>query len=306
MTSPRFSLPFLKAGDAVCLVSPSFKALEEDVLSGIKALENMGLRVFCGKNIFSNWGSFSGSDEERLQDLQWALDHPDARAVLCVRGGYGMSRILPQIEWKKFQDHPKWLVGFSDISLLHMEIGRLGFPSVHGLMAARYGSAEFTESSRMMRNFLFGEIQELRYPVRNETGSKGDIQAILWGGNLTMVAHSIGSGAESGSEDLILFLEEVGEAYYRIDRSFRQIACANTLNKRIKAVILGQFTDCPENGFPLQISGMAAQAFSGVPVFSGLPCGHGNPNFPLVMGFPAQLEMQNQEWQLCQYLGLDV
>jgi muramoyltetrapeptide carboxypeptidase len=305
LLQPLSTLPFLKTGDTICLVSPAFYASEQDILSGIKVLESWGLQVIAAPGIFDRWGSFAGSDEVRMSDLQWALDHPYARAILCIRGGYGISRILPGLNWDKFQENPKWLTGFSDITLLHQKIQQLGFPSLHALMAARYGSPDFAESSRFMREFFFGKKKEISYPVLNHDWRPGNISGLLWGGNLSMVSHSIGSGLESGREDLILFLEEVGEAYYRIDRLLRQIVRVETLMKRVRAVVLGQFTDCAQKEFPEEIPAMAAQAFSGLPVFSGLPSGHGNPNFPLVLGFPAHLKKQGGEWQFSQSLGSD-
>ncbi len=304
MLQPLSTLPFLKTGDSICLVSPASYAREEDIRSGIKTLENWGLQVLAAPRIFDRWGSFAGTDEVRKKDLQWALDHPRARAILCIRGGYGISRILPGLSWDAFRQQPKWMIGFSDTTLLHQKIQQLGFPSLHALMATRYGSPEFAESSRFMRNFLMGEMQELRYPVQSEAGGYENTSGLLWGGNLTMVSHSIGSGLEAGQGDMILFLEEVAEACYRIDRHFLQIARVESLMTRIRAVVLGQFTDCAQNEFPEEIPQMAAKAFSGIPVFSGLPCGHGNPNFPLILGFPALMEKQGKAWQLCQRLGL--
>lgn len=289
----NFEIPFsiLRPGDSVCLVSPSYSAKKDDIFSGIKVLESYGLRIELGPNVFKSWGNFAGTDRERISDLQWALDHPKAKAIHFIRGGYGLGRILHLLNWEIFFQNPKWLIGLSDITLMHLQAQKFNFPSLHGPMIAKLGQRENEESSYFLMDFLLGKKQNLFYQIFPESLPKETriLEGILWGGNLSMLAHAIGRGLESQAQPYILFLEEVGEAFYRIDRMIWQLKMA-VQNFLPMAIVLGQFTDCPSLAFPRTLGELVADAFEGIPVFSGLKSGHGNPNFPLIHGLEARIK----------------
>jgi len=295
------ALPILLKGDSVCLVSPSFSAAKEDIEEGIQALKDLGLNVKLGHFIFRNWGSFSGTDKERLADLQTALDSETAKAIICVRGGYGISRIIDQLDWSGFLKYPKYLVGFSDITLLNLKIQQLGLATIHGLMAARFAKLEHQPGFKALVDLLFEPSPLLRYQIQKASKSDcaSEIVGKLIGGNLTMVSHAFGTGLQPDLSNAILFLEDVGEPLYRIDRMLHQIRLSGKVNE-LKAIVLGQFTDCVQGGFPLELLELVCSVFPDLPVFHGLESGHAAPNFPVVTGAMAKIEMKENGYDFIQ------
>ncbi len=277
------SSPILRKGDSVFLISPSYSADKQDIHHGIKALISNGLQVESGRFIFNSWGSFAGTDNERLIDLQDAIDSDTAKAIICIRGGYGISRLIHLLNWEKFVKNPKWLIGFSDITLLHLQIQQFGLRSIHGLMAARFTKPEHKTSFENLFKLLFDLNPDLKQTIQPEGTFRDLIEGEIIGGNLTMLAHSMGTAFEPTFSGKILFLEEVGEPFYKIDRMIYQLKLAGK-TQQIKAIVLGQFTDCKNLGFPLQLNEIFKSAFPETPIFSGLQSGHGEPNFPLILG----------------------
>ncbi len=280
---------FLTEGDLILVVAPAFSANESEVRNGILHLEKMGFRVETGANVFSSWGKFAGNDSERKSDVQWALDHPEAKAIICTRGGYGLGRILPELNFDTFRTNPKWLIGFSDITLLHLYLHDLAIASVHGPMVVHFSRTEQSEACESLSHILKGEVPSVSYPIQPESQVTQNVSGLLAGGNLTMISHSAGKlkpGVFSGS---VLFLEEIGEYHYRIDRMLEQLKQCGLL-EGIKAVVLGQFTDCEADRFPLTVAEMVSEKLQdGIPVFSGLNSGHGVPTFPLVFGTTTEI-----------------
>ena len=262
----------------------------------------MGFRVETGPNVFSSWGKFAGTDADRKADLQWALNHPEAKAIFCTRGGYGLGRILSDLSFDLFLSRPKWLIGFSDITLLHLRLHSLGIASVHGPMVVHFSRTEQSEACLLLINFLKGEAPSVSYWLKAEGKATQTISGALTGGNLTMISHSAGQlkpGIFSGS---VLFLEEIGEYHYRIDRMLEQLRQSGML-EGIKAVVLGQFTDCEADRFPLSIVEMVKEKLTeSVPVFSGLESGHGVPTLPLVFGTTTIIEKTETGFRLNQWL----
>ncbi len=293
---------FLNAGDLVLVVAPAFSANEVEVRSGIIQLEKMGFRVETGQSVFSSWGKFAGTDSERKADLQWAMDHSEAKAIICTRGGYGLGRILAELNFDTFRTNPKWLIGFSDITLIHLRLHELEIASVHGPMTVHFSRTEQSEACNSLIRIIKGEIPSVSYPVQPERQVTQNISGLLSGGNLTMISHSAGKlkpGVFSGS---VLFLEEIGEYHYRIDRMLEQLRQSGMF-EGIKAVVLGQFTDCEADRFPLSVAEMVCEKLpEGVPVFSGLESGHGVPTFPLIFGMMTEIEKDETGFRLKQRL----
>lgn len=262
----------------------------------------MGFRVEAGANVFSSWGKFAGNDSERKSDLQWALDHTDAKAIICTRGGYGLGRILPELNFDTFRANPKWLIGFSDITLLHLYLHDLAIASVHGPMVVHFSRSEQSEACESLIHILKGEVPSVSYPIQPEIQVAQNVSGLLAGGNLTMISHSAGKlkpGVFSGS---VLFLEEIGEYHYRIDRMLEQLRQSGMF-EGITAVVLGQFTDCEADRFPMSVAEMVSEKLpEGVPVFSGLESGHGVPTFPLIFGTMTEIEKSESGFRLSQKL----
>lgn len=274
--------PFLHPGDTILVVAPASAARAGEVAEGICFLEERGFRVECGPNTRTAWGSFADSDAARLADLQWALDHPRARAVLATRGGYGTGRILPRISWEGFIRHPKWCIGFSDLTLLHLELQMRGYCSLHGPMLVHAARPLQQPAVTLQWDFLSGAAGRFGYPIRAVRPPAGPGQGRLTGGNLAMLASRC--GAFPFPDGSVLFLEEVGEKYYRIDRMLDQLRHSG-LFSRLSGVVLGQFTDCPRDDFPLGLAEMLLEKMEpGSFLLEGLESGHGTPGFPLVLG----------------------
>lgn len=280
--------PYLKAGEPIALIGPSFLAKPEEKEAALRFFRQQDYRLDTFPDASGNsWGKFTGTDTERLAELQWALDHPEARVILCLRGGYGLGRILEKADWSSFRKNPKWLVGFSDISLLHQHLNQLGFASVQGPMLVHFARNTQQEACALELELLEGKRAELRYPT--QAIRPGQASGILYGGNLSMLAHSCGKFPAGSYRNGILMLEEIGEHYYRIDRMLWQLAHSGLLDG-IKAVVMGQFTDCQADGFPLRIEEMILEKLPpDVPLFAGLAHGHDSPCFPIVTGWPARL-----------------
>lgn len=293
---------FLTEGDLIVVVAPAFSANETEVRNGILQLEKNGFRIETGPFVFSSWGKFAGTDSERKTDLQWALDHPEAKAIFCTRGGYGLGRILSDLNFDTFRTKPKWLIGFSDITLLHLKLHDLGIVSVHGPMLVHFSRREQSFACKSLIHILKGELPSFGYPLIPERQETQSISGPLAGGNLTMVSHSAGklkAGAFSGS---VLFLEEIGEYFYRIDRMLEQLRQSGMF-EGVKAVVLGQFTDCEPDRFPLSLLEMVKEKMpEEVPLFSGLESGHGVPTNPLVLGTKAEIEKNETGYRLIQRL----
>jgi len=294
---------FLSSGNLVLVVAPAFSANKEEVLGAISKLKKEGFRVETGRNAFSEWGKFAGTDTQRLEDVQWALNHPGAKAIFCTRGGYGLSRIISEINFDVFKSDPKWVIGFSDITLLHLCIQQMGIASLHGPMAVHLSREEQKPANDLEIKILKGECPSFFYPVKLENyASHLHVKARLLGGNLTMVSHHIGLYPQGFFDGAVLFLEEIGEYFYRIDRMLEQLE-QNGVFRSLSAVVLGQFKSCESDSFPLTISQMIIEKTKGkIPVFSGLESGHGVPTFPLILGHEMMLEKSGDTWNAFQKL----
>lgn len=291
MITPKY----LQQGDKVAIVAPAGKISEEKVEAAASVLRANGLVPEPGSFIYKNHFQFSSTDKNRLKDLQNAMDNPEIKAILCARGGYGLVRILDQIDFKAFKSNPKWVIGFSDVTALHAHIQKnLEVESIHGVMTQ--GIIEDKEPSKWLFNTLFGK--QLNYKIKNHPLSrKGNCKGEIIGGNLAILNSLAGSKSDFDSRDKILFLEEVGEHLYRIDRMMQSLKRAGKLSG-IKGLIVGSITDVPDNKgiFGLgayEIISEAVKEFD-FPVCFGFPAGHQEQNFPLILGRKAILDINDQ------------
>lgn len=291
--------PLARPGDLILIVTPSFAGETRELELGIKTLENLGFKVETSANAAGkNWGRFPANDQNRLDDLQWALDHPKARIVLCFRGGYGMTRIVDKLNFEGISRFPKWVIGFSDITLLHSKLQEVGLASLHGPMLAHFARPDHKPACLEAIDFITGRQPFLKYVLQAVQTSSEEQSGTLRGGNLSLLSHQIGKKTHDFPENTVLFLEEVGEAYYRIDRMLWQLSRSGSLDN-LSAIVLGQFTDCLSDDFPLTIPEMILEKTK-VPIFSGLPAGHGVPGFPVVCGGKVTIRKEEGAWVFSQ------
>jgi muramoyltetrapeptide carboxypeptidase len=283
--------PYLKKGDCIGIVCPSGFMPFEKAQNCIKALQQWGFKVKPGKTLGTQFHYFSGTDEERLNDLQTMLDDENIKAILCARGGYGLSRIIDGIDFSSFKKNPKWIIGYSDVTVLEAHLfTQLKIASIHSPMAAAFNDGEniFLDS---LRNVLFGE--KINYSCeKNVLNRTGIASGKLVGGNLSIIAHLIGSASSFNTENKILFIEDVGEYIYNIDRLMMQLKRAGML-KTLSALIVGSFTEMKDTTVPFG-QNIYDLIFDKVkeynyPVCFGFPVGHVKENFALKVGANYQL-----------------
>jgi muramoyltetrapeptide carboxypeptidase len=290
--------PYLKKGDTIGLVAPAGFMPVENMQSCIETLDAWGYTVAMGATTHSQSATyFSGTDEERLTDLQQMLDDKKISAIFCARGGYGLSRMIDNLSFKKFRKNPKWIVGFSDVTVLHAHLNRqYRIASLHAPMAAAFNEGEFNSPAiQSIRHALEGQpaSYETAGDNRNRQGSaKGE----LVGGNLALLAHLVGTPSDIRTKDKILFLEDIGEYLYNIDRMLVQLKRASKLDK-LAGLIVGGFTDCKDTERPFgkdvpDIIREHVKDFD-YPVCFGFPVSHEKENMALKVGGTYQLKIED-------------
>lgn len=280
--------PYLRKGDTIGIVCPSGYMPAEKAAVCIQTLKSWGFKVRIGKTLGNQFHYFAGTDAERLADLQDMLDDPAVKAILCGRGGYGMSRIVDQLNFKAFKKSPKWVIGFSDITILHAQLYKqCKTASLHAPMAAAFndgGAADIYVQS--LRKVLVGQkpvIAAMPHPFNR----RGTATAELVGGNLSLVAHLIGSPSAYPTKNRILFLEDVGEYLYNIDRMMIQLKRAGVLDA-LAGLIIGGFSDMKDTTIPFgntveEIIRMHIPQ-TAYPVCFGFPVSHEKENMPVKVG----------------------
>ena len=293
--------PFLKQGDLVAIISPSGVINEEVIPGAVRVIESWGLRVITGKNIFKSDGPFAGKDNERLEDLQWAVDNTAIKAVFCSRGGYGISKIVDKVNFGPLRKNPKWFVGFSDITVLHQWLLNVcGIMSLHGEMPLNYNNPEKSEKNLdTLRGVLFGEGYEYKWGVSNS--SIKNVKGILTGGNLSLLYSLTGTPAGSDMRGKILFIEEVGEYYYHLDRMMTSLRLSGRIEGLV-ALLVGGISRMEEGRIPWGRS--AESIISEVvscydyPVIFGFPAGHLPENLAFIIGKEARITTENGNFVL--------
>lgn len=287
--------PLLKPGDRVAIVAPAGRAETSYVEKSIFVFEDWGLTVEKGKHLLGSFHQFSGTDEQRLRDLQYAIDSDDIKAVICARGGYGTLRILDQIHWTKFLQNPKWLVGFSDITALHFSIQHLNIQSIHSVMPINMESMSSTSLpvEMLAKAFFEGKVEyELPPHKLNITGTE---VAPVVGGNLSLLNALSSTPYALDFEGKILFLEDVGEKFYHIDRMMQSLRLTGKLEKLSGLIVGGlskmkdderPFGKCPEEIIKEVVDGFD------FPVVFGFPAGHIPDNRPLIFGAETAMEVR--------------
>lgn len=285
--------PYLQPGDKVALVSPAGVIDVDYIHEAVRILRDWELKPVVGTYADGQYGYFSGTDEQRLTDMQWALDDEDIRAVFCTRGGYGSMRIVEKLDYSTFQGAPKWLVGFSDITVFHAKLNTLGIESLHAPMPKSFNTTS-PEALQRMREFLFGEISSYRLPP-HPFNKEGLIQAELTGGNLTLLHCMRSTPLECKYQSPVLFIEDVGENLYAVDRMLHSLKLSEKFD-RLQGLIVGHFSDMKGLNFGKNAEEIIRELLEeySYPVCFGFPAGHAAENFPLIMGATVELEVSKQ------------
>ena len=292
--------PYLRAKDKICILSPS-GAIDAFYID--KAKEHLALwelSVVEGSYARSSYGRFASTAAQRALDLQMALDDREIKAILCSRGGYGLAQIVDKLDFTQFSLFPKWLIGFSDITILHNVITNLDIASIHGPMAKAFSENDKnSEQLLQLRNILFGTLPQYSIPS-HPLNRMGKTIGKMVGGNLSVFMGMRGTGYDLDYHQSILFMEEIGEDPYKIDRMIQNLRYGGVLSQ-LSGLVVGQFSDCPEDPQMMQtVVEIISDAVSGYqyPVCFDFPAGHVSSNLPLLLGTNMVLEVGAEKTNL--------
>jgi muramoyltetrapeptide carboxypeptidase len=292
--------PYLQRGDTIGLVCPAGYMPVEKVSECIRILnEEWGFTTKIGTTIGQQYHYFSGTDEERLDDFQHMLDDENVKAILCARGGYGLSRIIDRIDFSKFAKTPKWIIGFSDVTVLHSHIYRnYNIATLHAPMANAFNEDGYkNDFVQSLRHALEGKKIKYQTPP-HEFNRKGEAIGELVGGNLALLSHLVGSDSDIKTKGRILFIEDVGEYLYNIDRMLYQLKRSGKLDK-LAGLIVGGFTDMKDTERPygqtvLEIIRDVVAEYD-YPVCFDFPVSHGTENYAVKIGVGYKLKVSKKK-----------
>jgi muramoyltetrapeptide carboxypeptidase len=294
--------PYLKKGDTIGIVCPAGFMPFEKAETCINVLKTWGYKVKVGKTLGSQFNYFSATDEERLSDLQQMLDDDLVQAILCGRGGYGTGRIIDQINFKKFRKKPKWIIGYSDITVLHSHLySRFNIASIHAPMAAAFNDEEYkNEYIQSLKKAIIGKKANYKCQIHpyNKTG---EATGELFGGNLSLIAHLIGTPSDINTKGKILFLEDIGEYLYNVDRMMYQLMRSGKLSN-LSALVIGGFSEMKDTTVPYgqqvyDILNDVVKQYS-YPVCFNFPVSHEKENYALKVGVEYTLKVTNKRVEL--------
>ena len=288
------SPPSLRPGDTIGITAPASPCPYSDLMPALDLLRNQWhLNVIEGQTLHENFGAFAGPDNLRRTDLQAMLDNPNIRAIWCSRGGYGSYRIVDDLDFSGFLAHPKWLVGFSDITVLLNHTARLGVQSLHAVMPRQLRNPGYDQSVETLRQWLFGEMPTHYTAPPHPLNRPGSATGMLLGGNLTMITTLLGTKSDPDWQGAVLFIEDVDETLFSLDRMMTQLRRTGVL-AQLNGLIVGQFSDMRDNlGMPfgqtaVEIIAYAVRDYS-YPVCFDFPTGHVERNLALPVGRVVEL-----------------
>ena len=286
--------PFLKPGDRIRIVSPAGKVQKDKILPGIELLQDEGFEVVVGRHVFGKNFQYSGTDSQRAADLQEAINDPETRAIICARGGYGSLRIIEKIDFSPLLRNPKWLVGFSDVTAFHLILNKLGIASIHGAMPGFFlDDNKPSKSFFSLMELLSSGSSDVKIQAE-ETNRSGSCSGELVGGNLSLVYSLQGTPWQLETSGKILFIEDISEYLYHLDRMMQNLRLAGQL-KNLAGLVVGGFTDMKDNDSPFGKSAYeiileAVQDYQ-FPVCFNFQAGHIPKNLALMFGGTYRLEV---------------
>jgi len=293
--------PYLKPGDKIAIVAPARKVSLSEMDAAFGIFRSWGLQVVPGPHLFGENNQYSGTDEERASDLQIMLDNKEVKAIICARGGYGTVRIIDMLNFSTFEQHPKWIVGYSDITVLHSHIQtQFGIETLHAIMPINFSDQDSGVAIQSLRKALFGE--SLEYSIDSHPfNMEGNTSGILTGGNLSILYSLNGSASDLQTQDKILFIEDLDEYLYHIDRMMINMKRSGKLSG-IKGLVVGGLSKMNDNTIPF---GLTAQQIvteyakeEGIPVCFNFPAGHISDNRALILGRDVTLNIERESVSL--------
>ncbi|GGB29342.1 S66 peptidase family protein [Mucilaginibacter rubeus] len=292
-------IPYLKKGDKIAITCPA-KKLPNPMTDAITLLQSWGLEVVLGDTVEASFHQFAGNDDFRAADMQRFIDDDGIKAIIAARGGYGTVRMIDKVDFSRFAQNPKWLIGFSDITLLHTHLfTNYGAQTIHGQMPVNIPDAS-KHSIDTLRRALFGEDLSYEF-ITHDSNKPGEATGIIVGGNLSLLVASAGSVSDLDYTGKILFIEDVGEYLYSVDRMLRMLDRAGKL-KNLAGLVVGGFTDIKDNDIPFgqtvsQIVMEIVKEYN-YPVCFDFPAGHIPDNNSLVLGREVGLQVDEKQAKL--------
>lgn len=292
--------PFLKKGDKIAILSTAKRISSQEIEFAVNWLKNIGLVPIIGDTIDAISNQFAGDDEFRANDFQLALDQSDIKAILFARGGYGTNRVIDKIDWTRFIEQPKWLIGFSDLTLIHNRVNQFyGIESIHGPMPITFDKISET-TLNCIQSYLFGDLVPISFPNHHLNKSE-NVKGQVFGGNLSILYSLLGTDNGFNLNGKILFFEDLDEYMYHFDRMI--IAMKNARKfEGLKAIIVGGITKMKDNEIPFgrSVEEIILEHTSqyNFPIFFGAPFGHIDDNYPLILGANISIECHENEIQL--------
>lgn len=283
--------PFLKPGSKVAVVAPARSVAGHEIKSALETLVAAGFTVVPGKHLFEVHNPFAGTDEQRAADIQWALDDETIDAVICARGGFGTLRILDKLDFTRLIQKPKWVVGYSDITVLHNAINARGVCTLHGTMPINFEKHGL--STQKLIEYLQGKFSPVEWQSKD---TNQNAEGILCGGNLSLLYALKGSTDLFTPKNGLVFLEDLDEYYYHIDRMVLSLQRSGYF-KNVNAILCGGFDGMKDNPVPFgqNEEEIVKHHVSGIPVITQFPAGHGEINMPLVMGCRYVIHTENKK-----------
>jgi muramoyltetrapeptide carboxypeptidase len=291
-----YTPPVLKEGDKIMLVAPAGKIIKESLEKAHEIFTLWGLKVVVGENAGEEFFRFAGTDEQRLSDMQKAIDDPSVKAVICIRGGYGAVRLIQRLDFARFKVTPKWIVGFSDVTVFHAYLNHvLNCESLHAIMPASFGRPDTSTAMETLRKALFGKKLDYGIPP-HELNRLGYAKSELTGGNLSILYSLLGTPFDPETRNKILFIEETGEYLYHFDRMMQSMKMAGKL-EGLEGLIVGKINKMRDTR-----ADFGQEAYEIIhdvvrdydyPVLFGFPAGHTGDNRALIMGRQVSLQADN-------------
>lgn len=291
--------PYLQKGDTIAIIAPAgiLKNRQATIQKAKNLLESWGLCVVLGDNLFKNGHHFAGSDIQRTSDFQKALDNPNIRAIWAARGGYGSVRILDKLNYENFKKNPKWIIGYSDITAFHNHIHNKGIETIHGMMATSLeeNPKEIIQTILSFKKALFG--QKISYNISSsEFNKEGIVEGQLVGGNLAILSSMLGSESQLNTNEKVLFIEEIGEYKYSIDRMLQSLKRAGYF-ENVNGLIVGDISSIKKNStqWGSSIEQLILDVVpKNIPVLFDFPAGHKADNRALIFGRKVKLSIMNK------------
>ena len=279
------TIPFLQKGDLIEIIAPAKRIEEEHVLYAKMVIEQNGFQVKISEHCLGQYNYFSGTLSERIDDLQSSLDDPNVKAILCARGGYGSIQVIDKIDWSSFQSNPKWIIGFSDVTVFHQKLQHDGYSSLHATMPLN-----FRDNSKEAINSLFQSLLGKKYSVcspASEYNQFGQTEGKIIGGNLSILYSLLGTDNQPDYTNVVLYIEDLAEHIYHIDRMFYAFKKAGVLEK-LNGLAVGGMTDIKDTQIPYgctyQEVILSHFKDRNIPICFDLPAGHIDDNQAITLG----------------------